>query len=89
MEQTDLVLPCSKTYRLDEKFVDTAKNQPLKVSRCVRVRGAHREPVEALAALLRRVLVPSDAVDADRRCAPGRLVEELNLSLGCKKGIQP
>ena len=30
-EQTDLVLPCSKTYRLDEKFVDTAKNQPLKV----------------------------------------------------------
>ena len=32
-EQTDLVLPCSKTYRLDEKFVDTAENQPLKVSR--------------------------------------------------------
>ena len=30
-EQTDLVLPCSKTYRLDEKFVDTAKNQLLKV----------------------------------------------------------
>ena len=30
-EQTDLVLPCSKTYRLDEKFVDTAENQPLKV----------------------------------------------------------
>ena len=30
-EETDLVLPCSKTYRLDEKFVDTAKNQPLKV----------------------------------------------------------
>ena len=29
-EQTDLVLP--KTYRLDEKFVDTAENQPLKVS---------------------------------------------------------
>ena len=32
-EQTDLVLPCSKTYRLDEKFVDTAKNQPLTVAR--------------------------------------------------------
>ena len=31
VEQTDLVLPCSKTYRLDEKFVDTAENQPLKV----------------------------------------------------------
>ena len=30
-EQTDLVLPCSKTYRLDEKFVDAAENQPLKV----------------------------------------------------------
>ena len=30
-EQTDLVLVCSKTYRLDEKFVDTAENQPLKV----------------------------------------------------------
>ena len=38
-EQTDLVLPCSKTYRLDEKFVDTAKNQPLKVRkpRCAAV----------------------------------------------------
>ena len=34
VEQTDLVLPCSKTYRLDEKFVDTAKNQPLKVRWC-------------------------------------------------------
>ena len=31
-EQTDLVLPCSKTYRLDEKFVDTAENQLLKVT---------------------------------------------------------
>ena len=30
VEQTDLVLPCSKTFSLDEKFVDTAKNQPLK-----------------------------------------------------------
>ena len=27
-EQTDLVLPCSKTYRLDEKFVDTWLIQP-------------------------------------------------------------
>ena len=32
MEQTDLVLLCSKTYRLDEKFVDTAENQLLKVN---------------------------------------------------------
>ena len=33
VEQTDLVLPCSKTYRLDEKFVDTAKNQPARWTR--------------------------------------------------------
>ena len=31
VEKADLVLPCSKTYRVDEKFVDTAENQPLKV----------------------------------------------------------
>ena len=30
-EQTDLVLPCSKTYRLAESFVDTAENQPPQV----------------------------------------------------------
>ena len=30
VEQTDLVLPCSKTYRLDEKFVDTAFESPLR-----------------------------------------------------------
>ena len=35
MEQTDLVLLCSKTYRLDEKFVDTAENEPFKVLRIV------------------------------------------------------